>query len=119
MHPIKIVLLTLFLLHGSLHACSCKGAIEYAKEVKAKDKKGKLPDMRLRRYVFECTGIVERVEHLDELDKDLLYMKASSYTRDKFDNSKTKTSNPKIFSELLPKENIDKLFEVMKKIYGN
>ena len=117
MKLIKIILVTLFLFQGALHACSCEGAIDYAKKVKAKEQKRKLPNRTLRRYVFECTGNFERLEHLDELDKDLLYMKASNYTREEFENSETKTKVPQKLSEFLPKENIDRLFEVMRKIY--
>lgn len=118
MQLIKILLLTLFLFQGSLFACSCKGAISYAQKINAKDKKGKIPDMKLRRYIFECTGLVEKTQDLDELDKDFLYMKASSYIREEFENSKTQTSEPRKYSDFLPKETIDKLFEVMKKIYS-
>lgn len=117
MKIVNTVLIALFLFQGSLYACSCNGAIEYAKEVKAKVHKRTLPNRTLRRYVFECTGNFERLAHLDELDKDLLYMKALSYTRDEFENSETKTKIPQKFSELIPKENMDKLFKVMRKIY--
>lgn len=117
MKIISSLIITLFLLHSDLYACSCKGAIAYAKETNAKKRKGRIPDIRLQRYVFECTGILEKLESLDQLDKDLLYMKASSYTRERFENSKTKTETPRMFSELLSKEHIDKLFEVMHKIY--
>lgn len=113
------VLLIALLFQGTLYAGSCEVAIKYAQESNAKEKhqQGRLPDMRLRQYVFDCTDIHKYLEDLDELDKDLLYMKASNYTREEFENSLTKTENPQKFSDLLPKEAIDRLYAMMKKIY--
>jgi len=114
MRTLSLLVLSLTLASSNIYACSCNGAIAYAKKVHSK--KGKLPDPKLRRYVFECTGLVPLINKFDVLDRDLIYMKASSYTRERFDEATLKDGSERTFKEVLPKKNVQKLFDVLSTI---
>ncbi len=81
---------------------------KYCKEtiVKYQNKhlqKSEMPTIELRDFVFYCSDIGISIKHLDELDKDFIYMKALHNTREKFNNSYTETTPSIKYSDLIKK----------------
>jgi len=109
------LILALLFSSTSLYACSCEGAKAYAKEIHAQ--KDRLPPHKLARLVLECTGVMPYVKHLDMLDQDLIYMKATYKTKEEYAQTLTSNASPKKFSDIIPKENRDKLYKVIDNIF--
>jgi len=103
-------------MNGYLLASDCDEVVIYAKTIKAQ--KNRLPSLLLRNQVFGCTGIDKFVGTLDELDRDLIYIKALNRSRAQYDELLTDNASPQKYADLLSKESIDKLFKVQKRIYS-
>jgi len=80
------------------------------------DKK-RMPSIRVRDRVFQCAGVFEYVSVLDEMDKDLLYMKATGYTFERYSNSKTTGLKKIKFSELIPMHKLSNLYGVVRELH--
>ena len=79
--------------------------------------KNKLPSVRVRDRVFQCAGVFDYLAGLDEMDKDLLYMKATIYSFEKYSNAMTKQVKPVKFSKLIPLHKLSKLYGVVRQLY--
>lgn len=85
----------------------------------SKNGRGEIPNRNDREYIFECTGVVNFISALDELDRDLLFMKASYYPFERFKDFETQTESPIKYYNLIPSETLVSFFGVVDDYYGN
>jgi len=79
--------------------------------------KNRFPPVRIRDRVFQCAGVFEYLYALDELDKDLLYMKAITWSFEEYSNSMTKQAKPVKYSKLIPLHKLSKLYGAVRELY--
>ena len=99
-------------------ANACGNCDSYIKSMQGRlgDKK-KIPSIRIRDRIFQCTGVFDYVAGLDEMDKDLLYMKATIKTFEKYADSMTKQAEPVKFSELIPLHKLSSLYGAVRELH--
>jgi hypothetical protein len=74
----------------------------------------KLPDIAYRDCIFRKANVLESLEKLDQLDRDLLFVSAGYKTIDEFRDHETDTDPPIPYRELISPDQIEKLLTLVK-----
>jgi len=73
-----------------------------------------LPDPRYRDCVFRKAGVYADIEHLDAVDRDILFARAGWSTVDEFAEKTTETVDPVTYGDLLVKPKMTMLLRLIK-----